>query len=539
MNERIGRILQSERVLWCVMAIVFALAVFFRIYHFHDWLHFGNDQARDAVLVENVVNHKAPWPLLGSSMGNTGFLLGPAYYYFQIVSVKLFGIGPEKLAYPDLVFNLLSIPLLFLFLRKYFNKGISLSLTGLYGLSYYAIEYSRFAWNPNPIPFFVILFLWPLWEFFSSEEKTGWPWIIALGIALGIGSQLHAILLLTMVGTLGASFIFLMKRNWKTWSRWIVVAAIAIVANTGQIIHEQQTNYANTKVFLNSFSDKQDNSGGKRFLRNLELNIACNAQANTLIAASLGNKENCDFLYAKARNTRPGAKLQLPSNILSLLGIVCSVLFSVLGYGLLAWRTWKERERARKYFTGIILLYAVVSFSVMLPIIDQAPMRYFIHVTFLPFVFLGLIIDVLKRRHPRHYALPALLLLAVLSVTNLFSIFGEAKVLADKTRGDSGYLVLDETQLLADFIVEQSVGRKTAYLFGGTRYYSPYNKALIYLAAERGLTLKRGTDIGAVPADAPAFYVSASFGDGAVREVGGMPFTDHRDVGQVGIYRIH
>ena len=121
MNERIQRILRSKQALWCVVIVVFALAVFLRTYRFHDWLHFGNDQARDAALVENVVKNNASWPQLGSSMGNTGFLLGPFYYYFQIISVKLFGIGPDKLAYPDLLFNLLSIPLLYFFLKRYFN----------------------------------------------------------------------------------------------------------------------------------------------------------------------------------------------------------------------------------------------------------------------------------------------------------------------------------------------------------------------------------------------------------------------------------
>ncbi len=537
MKERICRIIRSERTFYFMIVALFVLAVFFRTYNFHDWLHFGNDQARDAFLVENVVKNNAPWPLLGSSMGNTGFLLGPAYYYFQIVSVKIFGIGPDKLAYPDLFFNLLSIPLLYVFLKRYFDKKVALSLTGLYGISYYAIEYSRFAWNPNPIPFFVILFLISLWEFLLAKEKTRWIWIILLGISIGIGSQLHAILLLTMLGTAGVSFLFLMIKSRKTWSRWAVVAVLVVAANTGQIIHEQRTDYANTKVFLASFSDKSDNSGGSRFLRNTVLDIACTAQANSLISSSLGNKENCDFLYSKARNMKPNSALRLPSSKSARLGIFASLCFSVFGYGMIVYMTWKEQEKTKKYFTGVVLLYSVMSFLVMLPIIDLAPMRYFIHMTFLPFVFIGLLIGYLKRNYPRKYLAITIALFAILIGTNLSSIRTEALSLADKTRADSGYLVLDAAQLLADFIVENSSGQ-TAYLFGGTKYYSPYNKTLIYLSAEKGLTLKRGIDIGGVPSGASAFYVGSILGDGGNREIGGMTFIDHRDVGQVGIYRI-
>ncbi|MEI7621384.1 MAG: glycosyltransferase family 39 protein, partial [Candidatus Moraniibacteriota bacterium] len=403
MLAKTNTILNNRRLLLIGVVMLLILGLFFRVYNFQAWLHFGNDQTRDAFLIENVVKNNAPWPLIGSSMGNTGFLLGPAYYYFQIISVKLFGIGPEKLAYPDLLFNLLAIPLLYFLLKRFFSKNLALSLTGLYGLSYYAIEYSRFAWNPNPIPFFVMLFLLSLWEFLISAEKTKWHWVILLGIATGIGSQLHAILLLVMVGVLGVVFIFLMKKSWRTWSRWLLIFLIVIIANAGQIIYEKQNNFKNSRLFLASFADKSGNGGNKRFFRNLQLNVACNAQANSHIISSLGNKENCDFLYSKARNVRPGAKLQLPNNPLSLLAILVSLCFSVFGYATLAVGIKNEKDKKRKYFAGIILLYAAISFAVMLPIIDQAPLRYFIHLTFLPFIFLGLLAETLKNKVGQKY----------------------------------------------------------------------------------------------------------------------------------------
>ncbi len=538
MQEKIQQFLKSKKFLMSIVILLFGLGIFFRVYKFHDWLHFGNDQARDAFLVEDVVKNNAPWPLLGSSMGNTGFLLGPMYYYFQIISVKIFGIGPDKLAYPDLFFNLLSIPLLYFFLKRFFGKNLALLLAGLYSISYYTIEYSRFAWNPNPIPFFVMLFLLSLWEFLIAKEKTAWKWIFFLGIAFGVGSQLHAILLLTMLGVLGVTFVFLMKKSWRTWSRWVVIFLIAVVANTGQIIHEQQTNYANSKVFLASFNDKSDNGGSKRFFRNLQLNVACNAQANTLISAALGNKENCDFLYSKARNMKSGSKLQLPNRPFSLLGIFLSLLFSALGYGLLGYQTWKETDKKRKYFTGIILLYAAVSFGVMLPIIDLAPMRYFIHTTFLPFVLVGLIVKYLRHKYPQKYLLGVILIFIFFAFTNLFSIYNEGLALENKMRADSGYLVLDEAQPLVDFMVSKSVGQKTAYLFGGTRYYSPYNKTLIYLTAKKGLTLQRGVNLEVVPVGTPAFYVGSGLGKSSQQEIGGMKFINHLDVGQIGIYQL-
>jgi 4-amino-4-deoxy-L-arabinose transferase-like glycosyltransferase len=110
------------------------------------------------------------------------FHLGPIYYYFQIISAKIFGSSPDKLAYPDLFFAILSIPLFYLFSRISFSKNISLGLTGLYAVSAYFIEYSRFAWNTNLIPFFVLLLLVSLYKFLEKNEKTGWIWVLSLGV---------------------------------------------------------------------------------------------------------------------------------------------------------------------------------------------------------------------------------------------------------------------------------------------------------------------------------------------------------------------
>ena len=359
-----------------------------------------------------------------------------------------------------------------------------------------------------------------------------------MGISLGIGSQLHAILLLTMLGVLGVCFIFMMRKNWRVWTRWAMVFLILIILNTGQIINERQTDYANSRKFLSSFNDKSDNSGGSRFFRNLQLNITCNAQANTLIAGAFGNKENCDFLYSKARNVKPGSRLQLPSDPLSFFGILLSLFFSVFGYSLLVYQTWKEKDVKRKYFTGVILLYAIVSFAVMLPIIDQAPLRYYIHVTFLPFIMIGLMLNYLAEKYPKKNLFIAIAMIAVLALSNLFAIYVEAYKLSTQTRSDEGFVVLDEVQPLVDFIASKTPRQGEFYLFGGSKYYPTYNKTFIYLTSEKGLRLMRGVDINNIPKNAPAFYVGPSLDDNQANEIKGMSFSDHLDVGRLGIYKL-
>jgi len=99
-------------------AAVILAAIFLRAWHFHDWLFFKMDQARDALLIKQALGNGLGWlPLLGPKAGGTHLNLGPAFYYFQYISAFLFqSAHPAVLAYPDLLFSILSIPLFYFFL---------------------------------------------------------------------------------------------------------------------------------------------------------------------------------------------------------------------------------------------------------------------------------------------------------------------------------------------------------------------------------------------------------------------------------------
>ena len=199
------------------MLAIILVGTFLRTYQHKNWLYFDDDQANDATIVDNFIHGRIKLPELGPNMGNTQFCLGPMFYYFQIASAEFFGDYPDKLAYPDLFFSILTIPLLFYFLKKYFSANLSLTLTGLYTISYFAIKFSRFAWNTNSMPFFILLFLLAMLEFLKNREKTSWWWALALGLATGVGVQLHAMLLVIfpIMGIL--VIIFTAKAGWQIW----------------------------------------------------------------------------------------------------------------------------------------------------------------------------------------------------------------------------------------------------------------------------------------------------------------------------------
>jgi 4-amino-4-deoxy-L-arabinose transferase-like glycosyltransferase len=464
---------------WKTIAIfsaIFIVAVFLRAYNFHDWLEFRNDQSRDAYLVDDVVNGKSSWPLLGPKMSFTGiggnnnengaFRLGPIYYYFQIISAKIFGDYPDKLAYPDIFFSILSIPLFYLFLRVYFNTNLSLSLTGLYAISAYFIHYSRYAWNTNLIPFFVLLFLVSFYKFLEKNEKTSWGWIILAGIALGIGIQLHAIIMILFSVTTFFVFLFSLKNSRKNWKKWAVIILIFFALNAGQIISELKTNFNNTKTFLN-FPSRNNNFNTKINPLVLAANdVACHMEANLLFLYSYDNKK-CSYYFSADAKSQSGIFSEVVKNKIKNIFPLVGVIFSAIGYFLLVYYSRKETEKNKKYFLLLIILYSAIAFLIMLPLSGGkfSDSRYFSFGFFMPFLFLGFFAKLISEKFAKKYALPAIItIFLILAASNARAISKEALPLLNGSGTCSlNVTTLGEAESVSEYMASHFNGQKTIY----------------------------------------------------------------------------
>jgi len=425
--------------LWVLLALIF-VGIFLRTYHFQSLLIFASDQARDLKIVEGVVNGHDSWPLLGPDMtGARHFRLGAIYYYFQIISANIFGVGATQQAYPDLFFSILSIPLFYYFLKRYFSENAALFSTAIYVFSYFAIEYSRFAWNVNLIPFFVLLYLFSLGEFLVKEEKTQWKWIAALGVSLGIGVQLHAILLLLFSVMTFFVFLFFILQKRKVWKKCIIVILIALSLNIGQFISEKETGFANTKTFFNAFIFKSYRTSGT-VLKGLELDVACNAQADMHILSSLGNKDICNFLYSSYEiSTTYNTEIKLERDPFSLSGKFASLLFSLIGLGFLLYYFIKAHGK-QKYLWGLLILYGTLYFLIMIPIAPGSRLRYYLPIIFMPFVFLCFIYDFLAKKYPKkHFWITGIIFLFLLAANiNSMRLKLENPACSKETQADFG-----------------------------------------------------------------------------------------------------
>ena len=527
--------LKNKRNVIFLLAAIILVGTVLRAYNHHAWLYFDDDQANDAVVVSGALTGQTGWPELGPNMGNTQFRLGPMFYYFEIISARLFGNYPDKLAYPDLLFSILAIPLFYYFLKKYFSVNLSLVLTGLWTFSYFAIKFSRFAWNTNSMPFFILLFFLGMGEFLFRREKTSWWWTLLLGIALGVGVQLHAMLLVMLPFFCLGGFFLTVKNGKGMWLRWGSVLLISLVLNAGQIIYELDNNFLNTYAFFQNAGDRSGSGAGK-FFQTLAFDTACHVQANTFIPSALGNKDNCDFL--KDVSSGKGVALNYESGW-QLALIVLALAFSIFGYASLVWNFREEKDSERKIFLGLAAVYIVLFFVIMLPSIEVAPLRYFLPDFFVPYLFLGFLIIYFQKKYPRGYFLLAAFLVVALLALNISYLATIVSQLAVKERSGASDVILGELEPMRDYIVAMAAPQKKAYLSGGSNYLFRFFRPLQYLADKDNFLIEQEPKLIAnMKTGEPIFYIYASYPQKKITAIKGMSIATYKNFGQVAVYEV-
>jgi 4-amino-4-deoxy-L-arabinose transferase-like glycosyltransferase len=391
------------------------------------------------------------------------FHLGPVYYYFQIISAKIFGDQPDKLAYPDLLFSILSIPLLYFFLKIYFSRNLSLGLAGLHAISAYFISYSRLAWNSNPVPFFALLFIFSLYKFLEKNEEAHWIWAILLGIAMGVGFQLHAITMILFPAVAFFALVFSMKKNRRVWKKWAVAFLVFVILNLSQIISEARTDFSNTKTLFSFPLERNVGSVGSLTLAKNDL--VCHIEANFVFLSSYGNgDEKCSAYFDHI--LPDGQKKHMLENVINLAVLLISLAFSIVGYFLLVRYDKKETERTKKYFLRLLILYSVMGFLVMFFVSGErmSYIKYLRFGFFMPYVLLGFLIKSMSEKSAKDYVVPAGVIIFLLVFSNAAAISKEATPLLHKNRTCSlKTTTLGEIEPIADYIAAHSNSQKILY----------------------------------------------------------------------------
>ncbi|MEI7621043.1 MAG: glycosyltransferase family 39 protein [Candidatus Moraniibacteriota bacterium] len=470
-----------------ILAGIILVGIFLRTYHFHDWLRFNADQARDAAVVSNFLTGKSELPMLGPKAGGTEFKLGGAFYYLQILSAKIFGSSPDKIAYPDLLSSILTIPLLFLLLRKAFQEKIALAGAAILSVSIFAIKYGRFAWNPNSAPFYCLLLLYALLILAENKTRRWLWWALLAGLALGIGVQLHTLLLIIMPIATLAYFVFLGIKNPQLWRKALLVLLVALFFNTGQIINLAQTNGANAKAFFGGASAKT--AKGTSLLGNLATNTVCQVQANAFIVSGLGADDQCgtDLLQSTYAKTKG-----LTNKAVFVLGFGLSVIFSFGGIWLWILAIKHTAEPNKKRIFQLTGLYALIGFVLLIPLAKEISLRFYLALIFVPFMLLGLWLQALWHWRKEGLWIGGLLIL-LLIFTNLNAVqIAFADHAGTKQVGSSTdmEITLGEVEFVAAYIRQYAQADETVFVGGRQKYLFKYLKSIQYFTLQENIKLR-------------------------------------------------
>jgi 4-amino-4-deoxy-L-arabinose transferase-like glycosyltransferase len=493
-----------QKTFWILVGIIL-VGIFLRTYQYANFLRFNPDQARDAGIVRDAIKGESALPLLGPVAGGTTFKLGPAFYDFEYASAKIFGATPVHMAYPDLLTSILFLPLLYLFLRKFFSRNITLAATALAAVSFYAVKYSRFAWNPNSTPFWTLLTFYAFFELVRPAQNRRWLWALILGIASGIAIQLHSLALFTLPIVFLVYFIYLFFKKNPAW-RWApLVLVIVLLANSLQIASEFQTGGKNIQSFFRGLHTKTSRSGtlADKFV----LDTVCHIQGEGYVIVPIGNDSHCDFMNAA------GSLQKNNNNNLLLLGdMLFASIFVLGGYGLLfqAWR--RETGAEKKIFLELILLYAAVLFILLIPLADEISFRFFLVVEFLPFVFAALWLKFFEEHLEKKYftAITAVVVGAVVGTNLAAAATYAANLSGVRAEGPNGFeeITLGEVKYMADFMETKAGGAKIVYVQGSAADLFEVVKPIGFFTNPAGLKviqLKKGKAV--LPTD-KIFFIS-------------------------------
>lgn len=413
----------KERKFEIIFSLILLLGIFVRVYHFGDWLHFETDQADDYFITSPAIaNGIGDLKLLGPRAGAEELRIGPAYYYLEYIGGKVFGNSPFGHAMPNLLLSIVAMPLFYFFVKRYFTQKMSLLLLALYATSFYLIQYARFSWNPNVLPFFVLATFYFLLISISEKEKNRKIFFVASLFFLAITSQLHFNGLFIIVPTY---IIFLIiKRPTFSWKTWIAAIIFCFIAYSPVILHEIKYDFSNSKLFFTKIST-ESKFKTTIILEKIIQNDYYNAGEFFLILTSkdIINSSRPEGyspkLFCKTcSDDRPWRIMALTFYFISIVLLISNIL--------------KEKNRSRKDFLILSTLWLLIGSAYLTSLTIKKLYiypRFYLVMAPLTFIFIGFVFEKIKFKKAHLTKFSIIFMFALIISFNSAKIFDSFKQL--------------------------------------------------------------------------------------------------------------
>ena len=151
------------------LALFILVAVILRFSHIFTLNFFTYDQARDALFVKRMIVD-GEFRLLGTQTSLPGMYLPPFYYYTLIPILWLSRLNPVGIDIYSALIGVATVPLIWFVANKIFGKPAGLFAAGLFAVSPLVVELTRRAWNPNTMPFFILIAFYFLYLYYKNRK---------------------------------------------------------------------------------------------------------------------------------------------------------------------------------------------------------------------------------------------------------------------------------------------------------------------------------------------------------------------------------
>lgn len=181
-----------------IVFLILLVGAVLRLYRIDEYMTFLGDEGRDVIVVRRfLVDFDLILVGPGTSIGN--MYLGPLYYYMMAPALWLANYLPVGPAIQIAILGVITIGFVYYIGKEWFCKAAGYAASFLFAISPTVIKHSRSSWNPNIMPFFALLTIYSVWQFWKKHK---WGWLIVAGISYAWVLQSHylGLLLLPVIG---------------------------------------------------------------------------------------------------------------------------------------------------------------------------------------------------------------------------------------------------------------------------------------------------------------------------------------------------
>lgn len=241
----VHKLLTNKVLILC--GVLYVAVVVARLSYGLSHIVFSQDQARDALLVEQWAsdgNWIVPYGPK-ASVGN--FYLPPLYYQLHLFISAATGFRPLVMQWVIILIEAATPVVLFLLLKRAVRPGLAFTVAALYGLFATPTIFGSFAWNPNMIPFFVSLALYA-WVRLLTTKSYWWIFVGVLSVTIAFHLHYQSVVILPFAGLV---FVLDVFKRWKRVQYWLYASVLGFLTLAPYFSAELQSNWQNTRqIFL-------------------------------------------------------------------------------------------------------------------------------------------------------------------------------------------------------------------------------------------------------------------------------------------------